>query len=183
MSVKAQCRESWKRKNCRAGRFPVPRSWKTGRNKGKKKPIDFSSLTTVRTNCCRYLMCALYLKGSKLSNIYYLTNTKTKLINEPVYLPPKEKIVVWIHSEMPGRLEGLNLQLGKERLRISLWSCGATWIPRKPSGIELKPVRTIENWKLIKTFRAFKNNPFKWSYRLTGKDGSPSSYKFGFESR
>ena len=40
-------------------------------------------------------MCALaFTKGSKLPNIYYLTNTKTKLTDEPVYLPPKEKIVV-----------------------------------------------------------------------------------------
>lgn len=44
-------------------------------------------------------MCALaFAKGSKPPNIYYLTNTKTKLVTlltyEPVYLPPKEKIVV-----------------------------------------------------------------------------------------
>lgn len=118
----------------------------------------------IRVNRCRYWCVPWHLQkgvSCPTSTISLIQRQSSWLYSHMSQYISLRRRRLWFESTVryQGRLECLNLQLGRERLYVSFWLCDATRIPKETIGIELKPVRTIENWKLIKIFGAFKNNP------------------------
>ena len=122
----------------------------------------------IRVNHCRYWCVPWRLQkgvSRPTSTISLIQRQSSWLYSHMSQYISLRRRRLWFKSivRYQGRLECLNLQLGRERLYVSFWLCDATRIPKETIGIELKPVRTIENWKRVKISRL--SRTFLWNMR------------------